>query len=119
MRKIQNLISILLPLLLLIPSSISNPICLVDKCNTCADPKKNQCQSCESGWYLKEWTGTETSQIYHDCWNSTYWWWGLIFCMFMLLVLMSICYIFYKLGQRKFLNLEHTKMVKNFEAARK
>ena len=79
-----------------------NPNCLVDKCATCANPKINMCESCEAGWYLRTWQNTDKAGSYNDCWSSTYWWWGFLAILFLVLFSMSLCYFLFKVGEFKF-----------------
>ena len=101
-KRQTHLIFLLVIIASLIPIHIANPNCLVDKCATCANPKSNKCESCETGWYLKTWDNTDKSGSYNDCWSSTYWWWTLLAILFLVLLSFSLCYFMFKVGESKF-----------------
>ena len=80
----------------------SNPKCIVDMCQICANEKEQVCSTCESGYYLKTYTGTEKGKTYNHCFsNSSYWWY--FFGLFLALLLISLCCaLSYLFGSRYF-----------------
>ena len=72
--------------------------CLVDKCANCTNPQVITCNTCETGWYLRKFTGGDKE--YHECWSLTKLWLGLIGGLLLALLLCGLCYYCYLIGKR-------------------
>lgn len=87
--------------------------CLVDQCKVCADQKVYTCQSCESGYYLRNLYASEKNKRYNDCWSYKKFWWTALASLLALLSYCLCCYLCHKNGvKRGKLSSQHLKAPK-------
>lgn len=67
--------------LLLAGSSLAVKKCMVDMCKVCKDTKTQTCSTCETGFHLRSFTGTEKGNIYNHCYKDSTWWWYAFFIL--------------------------------------
>ena len=78
--------------------SFTQAQCLVDKCASCPSATVNTCNSCESGWYKRTFTGGDKE--YDECWSLTKLWLGVIGALLLSLLLCGLCYYCYLMGKK-------------------
>jgi hypothetical protein len=67
--NIHDYSRLILGLILMVGLCSSNPKCVVDQCKKCRYANMDQCDECESGYYLKEWFGEDINRPYNACWS--------------------------------------------------
>jgi hypothetical protein len=76
----------------------SSQQCIVDRCLVCPDNTTLTCTNCESGYYLRSFTGG--AQPYQACWSTTKLIWLVLGSILGLISLCCCFYACYRLGLR-------------------
>lgn len=72
--------------------------CIVDKCQTCPNNSTVHCSLCETGWYLRNFTGGD--KPYNECWSLAKLWITIFAIALLSLLLCGLCYYCYMVGKK-------------------
>lgn len=85
-------------LITITPSPTYSKPCIVDKCQTCPNNSTVDCTMCETGWYLRNFTGGD--KPYNECWSLAKLWLSIFGFAILGLLLCGLCYYCYMLGKK-------------------
>lgn len=88
-------------LILLITISKCDPKCMIDQCKDCHYTNVYTCNTCEPGYYLRNYYGEEKGRTYQDCWSKAKLLWGLLLLTLLPCCYCGCCYALYKYGMTK------------------
>lgn len=97
--KLYTLKSTMVPtilILLLFSYSLANTKCMVDMCKDCDFTNVYTCNSCEPGYYLVSFDGTEKGKSYQNCWNRSWLYLALASLLYCPCLYCLCCYLLYR-----------------------
>ena len=87
-------------LAILISISYQKPECMIDQCASCDFSDVYTCNTCEVGYFLVNFSASESKLSYQDCWAESKVLLLLLVVIMIAMLNLACCYLWYRLGIR-------------------